>query len=463
MKPLNKVIITISVIIIIAFLVVISIPKNYAYTTNDATFIYNNNTLEIIKNNQNLNKQEQSKIADVNKDLKNTSVVMETNHTFSNFTSENNVDEVLAKSVELCEGYVLNVDDYKFYIVDENVAKDAILDIIRNVFPTSESFNNYLNSGRIDNINVNGKIFSGFNLKNNISLKKDFIPKDQIITNFQDLEFKLNNKDQNKEEVEINNGDTIDSILKSHDLTNEQFNLNNNIVHNQLLIAGTKVIVNKPDPILILETKYQYTNTEPLPYQKVNEQTESLKIGEQQLKQHGVDGVQNITYEESFINGISQNTTPIKYDITVPSIDEITLVGIKEVSGYGTGTLRWPSSSCRITNGYGGADLAGFGHLAIDIQSGYGSSIYAADNGRVIFSGWDPYGGGNTVRIDHGNGMVTQYCHMMSPSSLRVGQNVEKGQVIGYEGASGLATGPHLHFEVIVNGVRRNPLGYVSC
>ena len=85
-------------------------------------------------------------------------------------------------------------------------------------------------------------------------------------------------------------------------------------------------------------------------------------------------------------------------------------------------------------------------HNGIDITSGSaGTPLYAADVGVVIFAGWDPYGGGYTVKIDHCGGLATSSCHMQQ-LLVTLGQVVQAGQEIGLQGMTGDATGPHLHF-----------------
>ena len=97
-------------------------------------------------------------------------------------------------------------------------------------------------------------------------------------------------------------------------------------------------------------------------------------------------------------------------------------------------------------------------HAGIDIAVPYGTPIHAAASGTVIFAGW--MGGyGNFVIIDHGGGLSTAYGHQ---SSIAVGGgSVSQGQVIGYVGCTGHCFGPHLHFEVRVNGTPVDPLGYL--
>ena len=91
---------------------------------------------------------------------------------------------------------------------------------------------------------------------------------------------------------------------------------------------------------------------------------------------------------------------------------------------------------------------------------GMGSPVYAAASGRVIIAGG--YGGyGEAVVIDHGSGLSTLYGHNSSVS-VSVGQNVKQGQVIASSGSTGISTGPHLHFEVRVNGSYVDPMSYFN-
>jgi murein DD-endopeptidase MepM/ murein hydrolase activator NlpD len=97
-------------------------------------------------------------------------------------------------------------------------------------------------------------------------------------------------------------------------------------------------------------------------------------------------------------------------------------------------------------------------HAGIDIAAGYGTPIHASASGTVIFAGW--MGGyGNFVIVDHGGGLSTAYAHQ---SSVAVGGgSVSQGQVIGYVGCTGHCFGPHLHFEVRINGSAVDPMGYL--
>ena len=94
-------------------------------------------------------------------------------------------------------------------------------------------------------------------------------------------------------------------------------------------------------------------------------------------------------------------------------------------------------------------------HTGLDIASNQGTSVYAADGGKVTMAGWNG-GYGNCIMIDHGNGYVTLYGHL-NGFAISAGDTVSQGQTIGYVGSTGTSTGSHLHFEVLLNGSRIDP------
>ncbi|GAB4253710.1 MAG: peptidoglycan DD-metalloendopeptidase family protein [Thermoleophilia bacterium] len=128
----------------------------------------------------------------------------------------------------------------------------------------------------------------------------------------------------------------------------------------------------------------------------------------------------------------------------------------------GTGRLIWPVIG-RISSPFGYRVHPIFGvrkmHTGLDISAGMGVPIKAADSGTVVYAGWRG-GYGKAVVISHGDGLTTLYAHQ-SQILVGVGDAVEKGEVIGKVGSTGYSTGPHLHFEVRVNGTPVDPMGYL--
>ena len=140
----------------------------------------------------------------------------------------------------------------------------------------------------------------------------------------------------------------------------------------------------------------------------------------------------------------------------------------KQYTGTGstaTGTYIWPCpSSTYVTSAFGMREHPLFGderpHSGIDIAGSAGSEVLAADSGTVAVATYSS-SYGNYVTIYHSNGDYTLYAHMSS-LAVTAGQNVTQGDVIGYVGSTGWANGPHLHFEIRVNGSTVDPLSYFS-
>lgn len=131
---------------------------------------------------------------------------------------------------------------------------------------------------------------------------------------------------------------------------------------------------------------------------------------------------------------------------------------------YVGGEFTWPTPSCHyITSHFSPRrknPVTGIykRHTGTDIGASYGAAIVAANSGTVTLAGWNS-GYGNCVVIDHGGGKATLYAHM-SAFSVSKGQTVSKGQRIGSVGSTGNSTGPHLHFEVLINGAAVDPMQF---
>ncbi len=131
-----------------------------------------------------------------------------------------------------------------------------------------------------------------------------------------------------------------------------------------------------------------------------------------------------------------------------------------------TGSYIWPLPSSKlVTSPFGNRIHPEYGtvkfHKGVDINASVGASIVAADGGTVVTVGNDPAGYGIYVAIYHSGGRSTLYAHM-NAAAVSPGQTVSQGDVIGYAGSSGVSTGPHLHFEIAVDGALHDPLGYFS-
>ena len=154
------------------------------------------------------------------------------------------------------------------------------------------------------------------------------------------------------------------------------------------------------------------------------------------------------------------------------AVQEVVRVGTKGSGNYnqfitngGSGQFWYPVKNPRITCRWGCYS----GHYAVDFQDRYNvwGNCFASDAGWVSTNSYDSVGGYH-VTIDHRNGYYTYYGHFREKSALKVGQYVEKGQMVGKIGMTGYATGPHVHFEIWIGkpyrgGYRVNPCNILGC
>ncbi|MGI6227484.1 MAG: murein hydrolase activator EnvC family protein [Peptococcales bacterium] len=138
---------------------------------------------------------------------------------------------------------------------------------------------------------------------------------------------------------------------------------------------------------------------------------------------------------------------------------------LQSTGGQRPSQLAWPTPGyTRITSKYGmrihPITKKRSMHTGVDIAAPHGSNAVAGANGKVIFTGWQgAYG--NTIIVDHGGGMSTMYPHL-SKYLVKVGDEVKRGQAIGKVGSSGWSTGPHIHYEVRINGEHVDPMPYLK-
>ena len=124
----------------------------------------------------------------------------------------------------------------------------------------------------------------------------------------------------------------------------------------------------------------------------------------------------------------------------------------------GTGTFTWPTTAHYLS----GYDYTPPVHNGLDFDGDFGSPIYAADSGVIIYSGWSDRGYGNLIVIDHDGGWQTYYGHLLDNTLLPCGSSVVKGELIASMGSTGNSTGPHLHFELRSGGQPVNPWQYLQ-
>lgn len=169
------------------------------------------------------------------------------------------------------------------------------------------------------------------------------------------------------------------------------------------------------------------------------------------LKKLKIAGVISLCIAVILCNGISAaaiENFAVKQEVNLTS-EAIELVGDTEYSFYLESPL--------VSNWYVSCPYGGYsGHKGIDLATRYGAKVLSSEDGVVISAVHSSVSYGNCILVQHDNGYVTRYAHL-SKIYVSEGETVSKSELIGRVGSSGNSTGPHLHFEVIHNGVAENP------
>lgn len=200
-----------------------------------------------------------------------------------------------------------------------------------------------------------------------------------------------------------------------------------------------------------------------IPYNTVKKTTSEKTVGYSEVVTAGCNGLSRVTESVEYINGEEAARTELSNEVVTAATDKVVLVGtaIKKVSASERATassagLICPLASYRISSYYGD----GRNHKGIDLCASRGTAIFAAGGGTVTYAGYDCDFGYNVI-IQHSNGIKTRYAHA-DALCVSKGQVVSQGDMIATVGSTGQSTGNHLHFEVIVNGVRVNPAPYIG-
>ena len=371
-------------------------------------------------------------------------------------------DQLLAAKGDMTSAYGLYIDDKLFASIKNRTDADIVLDNIKQT--------------KAAELHVSESASVAFLQK--VDLVPGRYPVAQLV-DAQTLLERLSKPQREEKTVEVQAGDTPYSLVSRYQLSSveELYALNP-----WMQEEGAKLHVG--DPVKVrgeltrLEVKIIQIETrmEEVPFETRDTDNQNLFRGEIRIRVKGVPGQDKVTERVTYIDGVRigqpeiisrvRDTDPVAERreigqknpvVTLPSGDTVKIT--PSLSGF-----QWPVPDChRISSPYGYRGRSF--HKGIDIADGNtnGKIIVAAKSGVVelIQLGGSSYG--NMILINHGNGLKTRYAHIMTGSiSVRQGESVSIGQPIARVGSTGNSTGPHLHFEVIVNGNTQNPTNYVK-
>ena len=303
--------------------------------------------------------------------------------------------------------------------------------------------------------NGDGLKAMGFGEK--VEITEAYVSK-SLITSPEEAADQITKESQKNEIYEVQSGDTLSTIANGHGLlVKDVLALNSGMTERTMLHIGDEIIITVPQPELTIMTTEQSTYEEEYfaeveyIYNDNWYTTKSVTLQEQEAGYHQVTAL--ITKR----NGVEQSREMIDEVVIKEPVKKIVEVGTQTPPTY----IK-PLSGGRQTSGFGRRKAptkgASTNHRAIDWATPTGTAIWASSGGTVSVAGWQS-GYGYVVYINHPDGNQTRYGHL-SKILVSSGQKVKQGQKIALSGNTGRSTGPHLHFELRVNGTPVNPYNY---
>lgn len=347
--------------------------------------------------------------------------------------------------------------DLEVYVTDNKLFSEAV-DTLASIFTGNDEYKAYKEKTQNDIIDT-GSIIENVYVDEDITYKAMNISTDEkIYTNVADLaKFLLYGDQYHEKQVKVEDGDSISSIAFNNKISVSEFLISNDdyTSKDNLLYPGKEVVIAKINPqIGVVVEKHNVQDVE-ANFNTVEQYDDNMLQGDEEVTQEGEKGLERVTQSVKYINGqVNYVQTDKKETLKAPTTKIVT-VGSKIVPHIGsTKSWGWPTNSgYSITSGFeyrispvgNGHEL----HTGLDIcGTGYGSPVYASNNG-VIVEMTNHYSYGNYIMINHNNGYYSLYAHMSGfANGMKVGKVVERGQQIGMVGATGAATGPHLHYEI---------------
>lgn len=249
-------------------------------------------------------------------------------------------------------------------------------------------------------------------------------------------------------------GDALSLIAEKNNLTVDEIKaLNPQIESDDDIYYDDRLNITVPKAALQILVEKQETYRENYNEDVVYQDDDSMFIGESEVVQEGTPGSHVVTDLVTYTDDMESDRKELKETVEVAAVAQVVKRGTKSKPTY-----MYPVTNWNITSNFG--YRWGRLHAGTDVGIPTGTTVRASRAGQVITAGW--VGGyGNCVIIDHGDGVSTRYGHL-SEVTVSVGQYVDQGQQIALSGNTGRSTGPHLHFEIRINGEAVDPLPYLA-
>lgn len=254
----------------------------------------------------------------------------------------------------------------------------------------------------------------------------------------------------------VQRGDTLWELANDSGVTVDDLLVANPEVVPEALQPGQQISLTVREPYVHLESAEIQVIHEGIPFPEEVIEDPELWPWQVRVLEPGRWGQRELTVRIIRRDGREEEREVLSSRVLTEPSKQVTVRGSRQAPKMGTGKFHWPVNG-QLTDRYG--PRWGGWHPGIDIATDWGTPVVAADSGTVTFVGWlGNYG--QAIQIDHGEAqVVTLYAHL-SAFEVELGQTVEAGQVIGRVGSTGYSTGPHLHFEVRIDGRANDPLKF---
>lgn len=317
---------------------------------------------------------------------------------------------------------------------------------------------------KADTLSANNEIIS---FVQSIRVERGLYPVSSV-ESLQSINVKLDSVVEGEQTYTIQQGDSPSLVADKVGIpTQTLINLNPDVT--QSMLVGDVLVISHEQPFLQTKTVKTVTEEKEIAFTTETELDHNKASGYEKVVQEGKNGLEEIVSEVTYIDGYETERMVISKTTLQEPVTAKIVVGSLTSSQYnfsGSGAAStesnvggyiWP-----VNGGYITCPIWGYsGHTGTDIAAPAGTTIWASKGGTVAYAGWSN-GYGYNVLINHGDGTKTRYAHCSS-LAVYTGQQVSQGQVVGYVGQTGWASGNHCHFEIISNGTfldARNYIGY---
>lgn len=390
---------------------------------------------------------------------------------FEDYKNENNVDDAVYEVTKDIQ--IKKVQTYAHNITASEKVEDAISDCMvfkvnafelsvegyhLGYYATEQECVDILQSAKdkFVELNMSGKNVTSVAFDREFDIDEVYILSEDIEDTLSDDAVEMILSDRNVEKrYTITSKERLDEIYENQ-IANIRYDVALSLLEENGIVSLTA-----EDKLVCFVVKVATSTVKTLPYSTTTKLNTSLLYNVKRVTVNGVKGSVTTDYEETYIDGEYISTVEVSSKKVNP-VNEVIEYGTKLCKGVklnaltGLGKFIWPTGGY-VTGLYGVSNGFVAKHTGIDIGATRGTPIYASAAGEVVEVGYSEGGWGYYVKIKHDSTYSTLYLHMSS-YIVKKGQKVKQGEVIGYVGSTGAATGPHCHFSILKNGEYIDPI-----